>query len=109
MGDAERRVHERLHHRDLASSELVMAWPVIDQATVEGIGDELGTRREPQLLLYVRPVRLHRSHGQKQLLGYLGIGVPEGDQTQHLDLALREIVRRTRRRLGGDAGAEARV
>ena len=80
-----------------------------DQAALERVADELGARREPQLLLDVRAVRLDRAHRQVQLFGDLGVGVPERDQPQHVDLALGEVVRRSRRRLGGDARAEPRV
>ena len=35
--------------------------------------------------------------------------MPERDQPQHLDLALGEVVGRTRRGLGGDPSTQARV
>jgi hypothetical protein len=44
-------------------------------------------------------MRLDCAHGEIQLLADLGVRVPEGDQPQHVDLALGEIVWRSGWRL----------
>ena len=59
----------------------------------------------------MRAVRLDGADAQVQLLADLGVRVAEGDQPQHLDLALAEVVRRAgrRRRLGRQPRAQPRV
>src|SRR4051794_3615080 len=83
----------------------------LDEPVLEGVFNELGARRSPKLLLDVRAVRLDRAGGEEQSLCDLGVGVPEGDQAQDLELAHREVVWRSerRRRSGGELCAEPRV
>ena len=80
----------------------------LDELVLERVADELGARGAAQLLLDVRAVGLDRARGEEQLLGDLGVGVAEGDQPQHLDLALGEVVGRAGGRggCGGHARAE---
>ncbi len=47
---------------------------------------ELGTRGETELLVDVRAVRLDRAHGEVELRGDLGVGMPERDQPEYLKL-----------------------
>src|SRR5271170_4531926 len=80
-----------------------------DQPALQRVADEVGAGGERELLLDVRAVRLDRAHGQVQLLRDLRVGVPKGDQAQHVELALGEVVRRPGERLGRDARAQPRV
>ncbi len=50
-----------------------------------------------------------RAHRDVQLRGDLGVGMPERDQAQNVDLALRQVVRRPWRRLCRQARPESRV
>ena len=52
---------------------------------------------------------LDRADRQIQLLGDLAVRMAERDQSQHIDLALGQVVGRAGGRLAGDAGAERRV
>src|SRR3954453_3527119 len=86
-------------------------WSDVDEMMLERVAHELGARGAVDLLLDVRAVRLDRARGEEQLFGDLGVGVPESDQAQDLDLAFAEVVRRPRGAGGlrGEPGAEARV
>jgi hypothetical protein len=64
-----------------------------------------------ELALDVRAVRLDRAHAQEQLLADLGVGVPQGEKSQNVDLPRAEVVPRRAGVAGlrGDAGAEPRA
>ena len=64
---------------------------------LERVAHELGARRLARLLLDVRAVRLDGPHAEEQPVADLGVGVSEGDELEHLDFAVREVVRRTDR------------
>ena len=71
------------------SAEPMVGLRGLDQLVLERIADEVRSRRQAQLLLDVGPVGLDRANRQVQLVTDLGVGVPERDQAQHVDLALR--------------------
>ena len=68
----------------------------MQQAALERVAHELGAARAAQLALQMCAVRLHRAHRELQLCGDLGVGVAQGEESQDLDLALGELVRRRR-------------
>src|SRR5688572_13683354 len=65
----------------------------LEQPVLERVAHEVGAGREAELALDVRAVCLDRPHAEEELLADLGIGVPEGDQAQDLDLPRAEVVR----------------
>ena len=66
---------------------------LLHEAAVERVAHELGAGGAAQLLLDVRAVGLHRAHREVELLGDLGVRVPERDEPQDLGLTLGELVR----------------
>ena len=79
----------------------------VEQPQVERVAHELRARGAANLLLDVGAVGLDRARGQEELAGDLGVGVAEGDQPQHLELALGQVVGRPAG-LGGRGGQLAR-
>ena len=66
----------------------------VEQAAVERVAHELCAARAAQLLLQMCAVRLDGAHREMQLSGDLRVGVTKGEESQHLELALGEVVRR---------------
>jgi signal transduction histidine kinase len=101
-------------HRDAPAGRARRAWPSaseVDEPVLERVAHELGAAGAAQLVLDVRPVRLHRAHAEVELLGDLGVRVAQRDEPQDGDLALGQVVGRPggRRRLGDHPRAELRV
>src|SRR5687768_10615531 len=94
-----------------ASTATSTAGLTVDQVVIQRVTHELGTARDAELLLDVRPVRLDGADAQEELLRDLAVGVPERDQAQHLDLAVAQLRERSHRavRRGRHARAEVRV
>jgi hypothetical protein len=80
----------------------------VHELVLERVAHELGARAATQLVLDVRPVYLDRPCGEEELLADLGVGVAEREQSQHFDLAIREVIRRPCRfaRQPGEGSAE---
>ena len=61
---------------------------LVHQPQLPRVGGDLRARGETELLYRARAIGLDRALGHVQLLGDLGVGVPVGDQPDHLALAL---------------------
>src|SRR5207244_3905405 len=57
-----------------------------------GVADQFAAARPAELALEARAVRLDRAHAEDEPLGDLGVGVADGQQTQDLALARRELL-----------------
>ncbi len=62
----------------------------VDQAVRERVPGQIRATLEPQLLLHVSAVRLHRAHAERELLGDRTIGIAESHQAKDLRLARGE-------------------
>src|SRR4051794_28761607 len=83
----------------------------VEQMMIERVAHELGAGGPAQLLLDMRAMGLDGPGREEELFRDLAVGMAEGDQSQHHELALAEIVGWPGWlvRCGGHAGAETGV
>ena len=87
-----RLVAQAVVHRDAAGDGAGRALARAEDARLVREHDRLDAVAELELLEDVRDVRLHGGLADEELPADLGVREPAGDQAEHLELALRQLV-----------------